>query len=299
MVMKHYRRNLPPLDGLMFFEAAARHMNFSRAAEELLVSQTAVSKRIQQLEAHLGRALFHRDGRKLQLTAEGESLREHASLLLDFAEMTLSNLTQRPDAAVRIAANSAVSLFWLTPRLRSFGLSAEAVPVEMVTTDQISALLDGGNDLAILYGNGGWEGMTSALLFEDVMLPVAAPALAARLDPSRPLGDQDATTALPLLTFDRISPDWTSWQNWPGLPNLTGWQQLPCRTYAQSIGRALQGDGIALGSRHLLDFELNSGALVPLTPELPHPRNGYHLAHQANRPLTEAASRLHTCLLAR
>ncbi|MCG7623410.1 LysR family transcriptional regulator [Epibacterium sp. Ofav1-8] len=297
--MKNYRRNLPPLDGLMFFEAAARHMNFSRAAEELLVSQTAVSKRIQQLEAHLGRALFLRDGRRLRLTAEGESLRDHASLLLDFAEMTLSNLIQRPDAAVRIAANSAVSLFWLTPRLRSFGLSAEAAPVEMVTTDQIGALLDGGNDLAILYGNGHWEGMDCVSLFADVMLPVAAPEVAAQMRPDRCLADHDPETAPPLLTFDRLSPDWTNWQNWPGLPNLAGWKTLPCRTYAQSIGRALQGDGIALGSRHLLDFELSSGALVPLLPELPHPRNGYYLAHQTNRPLSDAATRLYRSLLSR
>ena len=161
-VMKNYRHSLPPLDSLIFFEAAARHLNFSDAAEELLVTQTAVSKRIRQLEDHLGVALFIRSGRMIDLTDEGRKLAEQSSILLDFANNALASVATRPDAPVRIAANNAVSLFWLAPRLKNFGLSDQACSVEMVSSDQPDALQDTQNDIVILHGIGSWKGASSS-----------------------------------------------------------------------------------------------------------------------------------------
>lgn len=303
MVMKNYRRSLPPLDCLVFFEAAARRLSFSRAGEELLVSQTAVSKRIRQLEQHLGRDLFLRDGRSLSLTAEGEQLRDQCAVLLDFAETSLASLSRRADAPVRIAANSAVSLFWLGNALRDFGLSEQSCPVELVTSDQTATLTDRENDLAILYGAGTWEGVQAEPLLGEVLLPVATPELAAQitaqLSQSQTLADCPADARPPLLTFKRMGPDWTNWESWPGLHDLTDWELHPCRTYAQSIGRAIAGEGLALGSFHVLEQELSSGALVPLSPALPHPRHRYFLTEPKGTPLTPGARDLRDFLLAR
>ncbi|MFW8634881.1 LysR family transcriptional regulator [Cribrihabitans pelagius] len=292
--MKNYRRSLPPLDSLIFFEAAARRLSFSEAAEELLVTQTAVSKRVRQLEAHLGVALFLRAGRMIELTESGRKLAGQCATLLDFTESALSGIAARPDTPVRIAANSAVSLFWLSPRLKRFELSDLACPVELVASDQPSALLDSANDIAILHGSGAWPGRVSAPLFPDVLVPVISPGLArtAGIGPGEPLSRLLPQSRPPLLNFPRLTPEWTNWDNWGEAAEVGGWARADCGTYARSIGAALEGRGIALASPAILASELASGALIRLGPAAQSPRLGYFLSHSAQQPPRAEAARL-------
>ncbi|MFY0312538.1 LysR family transcriptional regulator [Leisingera sp. D0M16] len=292
--MKRYRRSLPPLDGLIFFEAAARHHSFSAAAEELLVTQTAVSKRIRQLEDHLGVALFLRSGRVIELTDEGRRLAEQSAILLDFTEAALASVASRPDAPVRIAANSAVSLFWLSQRLKGFGLSDRACPVELVSSDLPAALLDDANDIAILHGSGRWRGRAAIPLLPDVLVPVISPGLAqqASIGAGQSISLLEPEKRPPLLNFPRITPDWTNWDNWGNTLEVKGWPRTECGTFARSIGAALEGAGIALASPHILSAELASGQLLQLSPVAQSSQHAYFLTYSDERHLRPDAKRL-------
>jgi LysR family glycine cleavage system transcriptional activator len=293
--MKSYRHSLPPLDGLIFFEAAARHMSFSAAAAELLVTQTAVSKRIQQLEAHLGVALFQRSGRVLALTEEGRKLSQQTGILLDFAESALASITARPETPVRIAANSAVSMFWLSPLLRQFGLSDQASPVELVISDMPAALHSSDNDIAILHGTGNWPGRIAVPLFPDVLVPVISPQLATQMGIGcgQSLSLIAPETRPPLLNFPRVTPEWTNWDNWDNAQSMKGWQQVNCGTYARSVGAALEGKGIALASPFILAAELKDGQLMQLSPIAQSAHHAYYITQTSTRSITAEA----ICLL--
>ncbi len=269
-------------------------MSFSASAEELLVTQAAVSKRIRQLEDHLGMALFLRNGRMIEITDEGRKLAEQCSILLDFAETALDSVGTRPDAPVRIAANSAVSLFWLSPRLKRFGLSDMACPVELVSSDHPDTLQDQANDISILHGDGVWKDRLSIPLFPDVLVPVLSVQRAAQagLQSGYPLSLAPEATRPPLLSFPRVTPDWTNWDNWGNTGELDGWPRVECGTYARSIGAALDGDGIALANPHILSSELETGQLVQLAPMAQSTNKAYFLTYANARFLGDQVTRL-------
>lgn len=292
--MKSYRKTMPPLDALVFFEAAARHMNFSKAAEELWVTQTAVSKRMKQLEDFLGVLLFQRNGRSLALTESGQQLQDQSIILLEYADTMLAGLREHARGPVRIAANSSVSLFWLAPRLKAFGLSESACPVEMLTSDHPDSLIDTLNDLVILHGDGKWEGFEATPLFPDELVPVVSKELAEGLGLERSTRMSSIAPDFrpPLLDYALFSPRWTNWRNWQGLSDPESWKIIVCQTYAQSIGRAMKGEGIALGNPHILEGEFSSGRLVPLCPAVISGAHGYYLAQAVARGDNDNVRRL-------
>ncbi len=237
-------------------------------------------------------ALFVRTGRVIDLTDEGRKLADQSAILLDFAQRALASIATRPDAPLRIAANSAVSLFWLGPRLKDFGLSEHACPVELVSTDQPGTLQDGSNDIAILHGTGEWPGRVASPLVPDLLVPVIAPSLAdkASIMSGQSLSLIEAKELAPLLNFPRVTPDWTNWDNWENTGLVSGWPRIECGTYARSIGASLQGTGIALANPHFLSAELNEGSLVQLGPSAQSTRCAYFLTY-ADTPLRPGVER--------
>lgn len=147
--MKKYRRKLPSLDGLVFLEAAARHNSFTMAAEELCVTQAAVSKRSKELESLLGLQLFHREGRKLELTKTGRRLYERTTMALDFLEDSIAGELDEQNEVVQVATNSAVSVFWLGPKLSELRVRNDAGAIRVFTSDRLQDLLSSGKR----YGN--------------------------------------------------------------------------------------------------------------------------------------------------
>ncbi len=281
--MKNYRKNLPPLDSLMFFEAAARRLSFTGAATELLVSQTAVSKRIHQLEEYLGVQLFIRNGRALSLSDEGQQLRDKAAMALDYLESAVLSISAHKSEAVRIAANSAVSIFWLSPRLKQFGLSDNACPVNLMTSDVTNDLITNENDLAIVYGDGSLPDFDCTLLFQEELAPVAAPKIADKLQKSanHNLFSLNLEDRPSLLNYTRVGPDWINWEVWGNsmqISNISDWSQIMCKTYTHTIGRAIEGEGIALGSLSLIDDEIRSGKLVKIGSQILQSSKGYYVA---------------------
>ena len=147
-----------------------------------------------------------------------------------------------PNAPTRIAANSAVSLFWLTPRLKKFGLLDQACPVTFVSSDQSDVLHDSQNDIAILHGSGIWKGRVAIPLFPDLLAPIISPVLAERLglQSGQSLSQVDVDKRPPLLTFPQTTSDWTSWNKWGSSENVHGWQQTDCQ-YLRAVDRCRIG----------------------------------------------------------
>ena len=294
--MQAYRKSLPPLDTLVFFEAAMRHLNFTEAAEELFVTQAAVSKRIRQLEVWLGVDLFERSGRRLQPTEAGAYLAEKTGMTLDYLTQALSALKVPERPVVRIASVTALAAFWLQPKLKAFALSEEACLFNLATADDLGDLLKPEHDLVILHGDGRFPGWQSEVLFQEVLVPVGTPDIIKAMQPGE-LGQRP-----PLLNYPRLAPNWIDWPGWiqrTGRADLKEWPVHLCASYNQSIGRALKGQGLALGALPLLGDEISSGRLVPLDGATFATGMGYFIAWPNMRPLGLEAERLKSALLAK
>ncbi|MGB5869257.1 MAG: LysR family transcriptional regulator [Albidovulum sp.] len=257
--MKNYRRSLPPLDYLVFFEAVARHGSFTSAARELNVSQAAVSKRMKVLEDWLGFPLLHRSGRSISLTRSGTTLAANTTEALEYLNACLQQMRRTTSGErLSLAANVAVAQYWLTPRINEYLLGPNAAPVTLTATDKDADLFALESDALIYYGAdipAGWDGAT---LFEEIWLPVAAPSLLAATG-----GFGGAT----LLDFDKLTPKWVNWGDFAELTGRLEIAQAPkvnLRSYSSTLDTAIRGRGIALGCPDVLQFEIEAGRLVPL-----------------------------------
>ncbi len=256
--MKNYRRTLPPLDYLLFFETVARHKNFTRAAEELNVSQAAVSKRVKFLESWLGVELMTRNGRTVDLTKAGHKLAANASEALEYLALGISQLRQGSHDRLSLASNIAVSQFWLTPQVNEYLLSQDAVPVSITASNKESDVLNQDHDVVVYYGNdipSGWEG---GVLFEEVWQPVAAPSLLAK--------EPDLARST-LLDFDKLALKWINWPDFIDMSDseeLTATPRVNLGSYGSSLDAAIRGKGIALGCVNVLRYEIEAGRLAPL-----------------------------------
>lgn len=268
--MKNYRSALPPLDYLLFFEAVARHKNFTRAAEELNVSQAAVSKRVKGLERWLGVELVSRNGRVIDLSAGGRRLASNTSEALEYLSLCVTQMRQGSQDRLSLASNIAVSQFWLTPRVNEYLLSRDAVPVTVTASDKEADILTQDNDVVVYYGDDiprSWDGV---VLFDEVWQPLAAPGL---------IEKEPDISACTLLDFDKLA---LKWINWPAFLDQTGYTDLAMAprvnlgSYGSSLDAAIRGKGIALGSAEVLGYEIEAGRLRPLDGYQLHTGRSYY-----------------------
>ncbi|MDO6591110.1 hypothetical protein DS901_15615 [Loktanella sp. D2R18] len=288
--MKKYRNRLPPLDTFIFLECVLRHGSFTEAADELLVSQAAVSKRIAQLEGWLGVQLFHRRKPKLVPTLAARRLGDRMSMALEFIDQSIAEVANPANPIVRIASMTAVGMFWLQPRLRDFALSEDACMFNLTLSDDLTNLFSDDNDLAIVYGDGTFPGWNATKILTEELVPLATPKIAQRLAGSAMLADAQA----PLLVYDRLSPEWIDWEVWSerlqvALPESLA--RTHCSSYSQSIGRALAGHGVSLGSLPLFEREIAEGRLARLQQPSYSGLGGYWLAWPQARHMTDETQR--------
>jgi len=261
---------LPSLDFFKGFEAAARHLSFTKAAEELFVTQSAVSRQIQALEQQLGVALFLRRNRGLTLTEAGEQMWR----AVDSALRTLHQAVEQvcPGATpkmVTVTSSMAFSSLWLIPRLSGFRRLHPDVDVRISANNSVLDLDRERIDLAIRYCPSRAAPAASVRLFGEEILPVCSPTLLR--DRSRPLKSPQDLRHHVLLHFDephRPTP-WLTWNVWletAGVPDLEPADSLRFNHYDQTIGAALGGQGVALGRRPLVKKLLADGALVAPFP---------------------------------
>lgn len=295
--MKSLRHRLPPLTSLMFFEAAARTLNFTRAAEELHVSQAAVSKQIRQLEQGLGFPLFERVGRRVQLSPRGVQLHNKVSAAFNYLADAVGELSdRRGGAVVTLAANTAISHFWLSEVMKDFrdANPTFAASIRTITSDQTSDLFDDSVDLAVVYDAGQRIDWTGQLLFEEEIFPVASPAYVER----HPLsGDEpEALLSQILLEYERLEPNWINWSTWFTSLGVAS-ERVKATEYGNNyivlVDAAIRGRGVTLGTRYLLDGEIRSGTLTRLSSLSVCSGRGYFLMRNGQRPLRPEVEQLY------
>src|SRR5690554_3410277 len=171
-------RRLPSLNALRAFEAGARHLSFTRAADELHVTQTAISHQVRQLEAELGFPLFRRSTRRLELTPEGQRLAPAVTQALErIAEAVEALRARRRDNLLRVSMAPAFGTKWLVGRLSRFWLAHPDVELQLNHSPLLTDFTRDDVDLAIRYGRGPWPGVVSELLIRLEKVPVCSPAL--------------------------------------------------------------------------------------------------------------------------
>lgn len=171
-------RTLPPLNALHTFEAAARHLSFQRAAEELDITPTAVSHQIKVLEEHLGTSLFRRRPRPLALTEAGQLLYPAVSKSLDEIAIAIAELTQVSESTtLTVSVTMVFATKWLVPRLAEFQQSHPEIDLRLQTSNDVVDLHRQTVDVAIRYGSGNYPGLTVRKLMSDVFIPVCSPNL--------------------------------------------------------------------------------------------------------------------------
>ncbi|MEM7057901.1 MAG: LysR substrate-binding domain-containing protein [Pseudomonadota bacterium] len=297
--MDKLRRTLPPLDPLVAFEAAARHQSFTRAAEELALSQAAVSQRIRQLEDHIGTPLFVRANRRVQLTTAGRTLQHAASPALRRIAAATEDVRHRPGRArLTIAADQSIAAMWLMPRLDAFrGTLDQDTSVRVVASDDPTDCLADDIELAILHGAGDWPGRQAALLFPEEVFPVCAPYYLTR---HGPLSQAEQLLQHPLLELDDVQWDWMNWRGWLstiGVDGIAQAEPLRINSYPLIIEAAKAGQGLALGWRHLVDQPMAEGQLVAPLPNSVTTEFGYYLIWPADRPLDPLTAAFRNWLL--
>ncbi len=282
------RRDLPPLTALIAFESAARHMNFTRAAEELNVTQPAISHQIQMLETDLGVRLFERKGRQVALTSTGqEFFRSISEGLGRIADVSRSIRQATDSGTVTIATNPGVAAFWLMPRLSRFQELNPDLKVRVLTSERDRNLPLEDLDIAIRFGSGTWSNADATMLMPEVVVPVCSPGYG---------GAEDRWTAEriwsdpALLHQEDDENRWFTWEDWRARWMPDGQRVEPkliFSNYSVEILQAVSGKGIALGWIHMLADLFDAGSLLRLSDFELRSERGYFVVVPLGKPVRE------------
>jgi LysR family glycine cleavage system transcriptional activator len=277
-------RELPPLNALRAFEAAARHLSFTKAAEELHVTQAAISHQIKALEEHVGVALFERRNKAVLLTEAGQlclpGLREGFDRLAE----AMDGIRRRADAnMLSVTTTPSFAAKWLAPRLDRF---RQAHPEFEVRIDASTHLVDFARehiDTAIRYGPGLYPGLQAERLMEVEAFPVCSPRLLAGPHPLRTPADLKWHTLLHTewMARDEEWPDWRMWLLAAGQRDIDWTRGPQFNDAAVSIQAAIEGHGVAIGRDALVEGDLAAGRLVRPFALSVGGRFSYHLVYPA------------------
>ncbi len=284
-------RRLPPLNALVVFEAAARHLSFTRASEELHVTQAAVSHQIKSIEDYLGITLFQRLGRGqgLVLTEAG---REYLPAITSALEAIRASTDQvrrvRPKRILNIATLDSIGSRWLLPRLSRFMREHPAVNVRITAAElEEYPLTHALADIELRYGSGEWLDLDAARFMTESIFPVCSPKLVHGPQPVREPSDLRHHT----LLHDVMNTEWRDWLTAAGATDVDP-ERGPGFNHSNLVIQAAEmGEGVALGRGALVLDALVSGALVrPFALTLPAPFAYYVVtaARAAKDPVVRA-----------
>lgn len=269
---------LPPMNSIVVFEVAARHQSFTQAADELNVTQGAVSRQIRLLEEYLGKELFFRANRKISLTPTG--LQYYQSIygaLLNIAQATGDIKKWRGDRQVTVATTHAMAALWLLPKVAPFQ-QEEGIDLRILATDNIVDLHSMDCDVALFYCRVPPAEMKVTPLFPEEVFPVCSPSYLKQFSNDRSLEKIFSGT---LLNLDEAHKDWMTWPEWfneVGYPTIIPKNKVNINNYTMLLQAAINGQGIALAWGSLVDDYLKSGALVrPIDTVLRTSENFYML----------------------
>ena len=257
--------DLPPLNSLRAFEAAARHLSFTKAAQELHVTPAAVSQQIRQLEEFYGIPLFRRTTRTLILT-------EAAQMALPdvkegFERLSEANRRLRSDRhgnLLTVSSSPSMGERWLLPRLERFRAQYPDIDIRIDTTDRLADFANDRVDIAIRYGRGNYDGLEADILMQDVAYPVCSPAL---LEGDKPLKEpkdlRHHTLLHPEWRQERdAQPSWQMWLRAAGVTGIDVTRGLRFSSDTMLAHAAADGLGVALALSSMVQRELRDGKLI-------------------------------------
>lgn len=258
-------RKLPPLNALRAFEAAARHLSFTRAADELFVTQAAISHQVKALEDHLGIKLFKRLNRALMLSDEGQRYYPAVRDGLDqLANATEQLLKSDRDGLLTVSTTPSFASLWLVPRIQNFTRKYPEIDVRIAAEDRVVDFDRDDVDCAIRYGKGGWSNLFQTKLMDEKHFPVCSPHYLARYPG---LTEPRALKNHTLLHDYAIISKEETWEHWLKKANATevNASRGPKFSHTHMVIQAcIAGEGIAIGRTTMIQAELDSGRLVPL-----------------------------------
>lgn len=258
------KRKMPALNALRAFEVAGHTGSFTRAAELLHVTQSAVSRQVRQLETQLGESLLVRRHHHLELSATGRLLLQALRLSFDRIELTVRSIQEKTHLKrLRVNVPPTYASRWLMPRLQSLRAIAPELELTVTTSLKDDLVESGALDCAIRFGDGEWDGLDNQLLMHERHIAVCSPALLGGR--AEPVADLSAFTMLHVLASS--DQRYLTWQHWLKAAHiedvdLGGGYEFDLLDHA--IRAAVDGLGVTMADRHMISPELRQGTLVPL-----------------------------------
>lgn len=263
--------SLPPLNAVRQFEAAARLRSFRLAADELLVTPSAVSHGVQALEDWLAVPLFIRERQRLVLTPAGEAYLPKVREALDILASATASIPKEWGTRLTISVAPSFASRWLVPNMHRFRSDHPEIEITIDTARERVEFPRDGVDIAIRRGGGGWPDLYSECLLIERMIPVCAPALAATIKKAQDL------SAHTLLHVTSAAEDWEAWARMTGAGSLDVKRGLRFDTLDLAWNAAVQGMGVAIGRMPLINPEISDGRLVAVLGEPVSANTGYWL----------------------
>lgn len=280
-------RRFPPLNPLRTFEVAARCTSFTEAAEELGVTQAAVSRQIGVLEGFFKAKLFERSVRSVTLTPIGRQLHEDVSSAFQIIRWSTDRIFQE-NVLVRVQTYPTFAARWLMPRLSHFMTKFPAVDLRVQTAIKPVDFSKTDTEIAIQFGRGDWPDMIAHPLVPDAIEPVCSPHLASIPAP----GDMKILLQNTLLTSKYRAKDWTDWFEHYGVQSGADKRWLAFESSILTFQAAIEALGIAMGQTALLSAEFKTGVLIkPFDMPLRREQLQYWIIWPAGRRLSPEARR--------
>jgi LysR family glycine cleavage system transcriptional activator len=251
-------RRLPPLSALRAFEAAARHLSFTRAAAELGVTQAAISHQVKLLEEQLGQPLFRRLTRRLLLTDAGQMLWPGVRDGFDRLAQAVHKVQAGGAGVLTLSLTVSFAARWLVPRLGGFLKAHPEIDVKLTTTDRLVDFAREDVDVAIRHGSGDWPGLQSWCVLAPAYTPLVNPSLLKDIKLETPADLQ----RLPILTEIDDNLDWRAWFAKTGVSWRPQRRIAEFDTTQMAVQAAIEGLGVALGPPEYFAEELRSGRLI-------------------------------------
>lgn len=258
--------DLPPLDALRVFEAAARRSSFAAAADELHLTASAVSHRIKALEAQLGLTLFERLTRKVRLTPAGRAYAAAVADALAILREATRRLGAESNQPLIVSVTPLFGARWLLPRLARFEAAHPALAVRLISTSRLADFAADGVDCAVRFGRGSWQGLAVHRLMPLDFVPVCSPALLK----TRPLAVPNDLARHTLLHYDNFPDAWRMWLLAVGASGVDPDSGQVLVDMGSAVQAAADGIGVAIADRKFIARELAERRLVaPFAIDLP------------------------------
>ncbi len=275
---------------LLAFETAARLCSFTKAAEELNVSQPAISLSVKKLERALGVSLFERRNRRIHLTESGERFYTDVSFgLMHILRSAQGISTRNQSKHVTINCSTAFAHYWLLPRLTTFKIDNPSIDLRIQTTDRDTDLEEDGTSLIVWRGPGERAGYYSTRLMGERIYPVASPAFLKASKKINSIQDIAQATLLHLDEPYRLRPDWEDWFAHQTTEYEDKGHGLRFNDYALVIQACIAGEGIAMGWEHIVSPMVSKGLLTCVSPAAYDIGYGFHVCWSISSKLSPDA----------